>query len=481
MMIWRLSRWVWIAGVLSIPAVAEESPWELTSAASLALADGNTESEAWSLQVLATYFKDPYEASLGIDYFYSANDGVRSADRIQLHEQVSRSLAGPWYVSQYGSALQDQVAEIDHRVDASVLLGYRLLNTERARLSIEAGPGYAWEQKAGVSEDFATARLAQRFEYMFNEDVRMWQSFGWTPRLEDLSQGIIELDAGIEMRINAHFAMRTFLRHRIDQSPSTSSGKGDTALMVGLSYDHEGVKAPKPSQQVGRKTLLKVKSGGVASPDEGWDHTAAFGLTVNKGNADKMGTNVSWDSEYNSEERDFIGEIDYLFTDENDQTSADRLSSRAQYNRYLDGPAYLGAAAGFLRDDLADIAYRATPSLLAGYALIKNDTTKLALEAGPTLTVEETGGDRDQYASLRLAQRLKHRFNNRQVLRQSLVGMSEVGDAENYTLVAAISLDTELTGNWIWRVAGECQYENQPVIGRERRDLLLTSSVAVKF
>lgn len=481
----RLMGWAMVGSMMVTGIHAEEldddfTPWELTGAAGFALADGNSDSVAYSVQLLATYVHEKNEAFLGFDHFYAENNGVQSTDNIKLTGQYNRDLDDKWYLSSYNSALQDNVADIDYRIDSSAMFGYRAFRNDRMKLSFEGGPGYAWEKQGNASDDYMTLRLAQRFEYKFAEASKFWQSIAWTPRADDLGDSLIEFDAGIETRLTHKVAARTFLRHRIDSSPAAGSGEEDTSLMVGLSYDLGGIATPA-KKPAGRKTLMKVSSAAPISRAPGWESTAAFGFSLNKGNSDKLGLNTEWDTEYLSDEREFAYELDYNYSEDNGAASTDRLTSRVQYNRYVSERSYLGSAVGFLRDDLSEIDYRLTPGVLAGYSVIKEQATQLKFEGGPTMTFEETSDGSDEYASVMLAERFKHRLSDRHSLKQSIVSTTEIEDVENYTLVGSVALDTKLSDQLIWRIGTEYHYENEPAQGRQRDDLLVTSSIAIKF
>ena len=65
-----------------------------------------------------------------------------------------------------------------------------------------------------------------------------------------------------------------------------------------------------------------------------------------------------------------------------------------------------------LYDEIAGIDYHLTISPMIGYFVIKNATTFLAFEAGPSLICENLAGPRqnaDQYLTLRLADRFEHK------------------------------------------------------------------------
>ncbi len=452
-------------------------PWSLSATGSLSVADGNSESLAYSLQLLGEYEGELYDARLGLDHFFAENDTVESSNSTKFHEQLSRDLDEHWYLSHYGSVLTDAVADIDYRIDTSIMLGRHLLQEEKATLSLEFGPGYAWERKGKMSEQYMTARLSQRFEYLFSREVKLWQSLSWTPRVEDAADSVYELELGLENKLNSSLSLRTFIRHRVDTAPALAQGRSDTALLVGLHYSFSGEQdLPSPGSDVSNAVL-----GTGLATDDAWESTAALGLTFNRGNADKTGFKLNWASEYTGEERELSWEFAYHFAEDAGQTSTDRLHSRLQLNRELRDPLYLGMAAGFLRDDLADIGYRFTPSALLGRKLVEQERTRLDLEIGPMMSFEQTGNGYGQYPSLRLVERLRHRFSNKLRLRQSIEATSALDEPERYVLASKLALETKLNCHLSWRWELESRYENLPVNGRAHHDLLFTSGVALNF
>lgn len=456
-----------------------DNAWQLSTAGSMAVADGNSESLAWSIQLLAEYEGEIYDARIGFDHFYSSSNSVESSNSYKLHQQLSRDLNENWYVSQYASALTDAVADIDYRIDGSFLLGRHLLQSEKAQLSLEFGPGYAWEEKAGDDNDYMTARLGQRFEYQCNDDLRLWQSLTWTPQVEDFSNSVVEFELGLENRLNGRLSMRSFIRHRVDSDPASGSGSSDTALLMGLKY------AIGNGDEVNCTAGTDFRTGwlskAIGSGDSDWVTTVAMGLTYNRGNADKTGLQFDWESDLHTDDLEIGWELDHQIAEDGGRTTTDRTSSSFQINWIDEDPDYVGFALSFLRDDLADIQYRISPSLLVGRYLIKDERIQLSLELGPRYTVEQTGQGWDDYFSLLMAQRLEYKISERTSLDQSIEISTPFDEPDDYTLATKLALDTKLNDKLSWRWELVSRYESLPVIDRDHHDLLFTSGVALSF
>ena len=470
------------ACLLTIPLLlptlfAEESPWEFTGAAGLAYSDGNSESMAYSLQFLGSYLRDGEEAYVGMDYFYSEDDGLQSTDSLKIFGQYNHDLSERIYIGGFGSYFQDSVADIDYRIDTSVLLGYRAIKRDDMKLSFETGPGYSWEDKAGGTRDFATLRFAEKFEYRFNQTTRFWQSLGMTPALEDFSDYVLDFEMGIETRITSQWSLRTFLKHRIDSTPSAGRERSDTSILLGAAYELGGL--PEPEEEV-RRTLMPGEED-AGGDDKGWISIAALGYSLNTGNSDSTGLDLRWNTAFRSAQQEFFFDLHQVFRENNGATSEDQTVSRVQYNRFLNEKSYYGATLGYLRDGEADISYRVTPGAIVGHYLIKTDDTKLAVEGGPSYTFESVGGLDSSYISVVAAERFSHRFNKRFALSQAAEYTAEVGDFGNYSILVTAGLDTKISDRLLWRISGNYAFENQPAAARAHHDTSLTSSIAVKF
>ncbi|MBK1834742.1 DUF481 domain-containing protein [Roseibacillus ishigakijimensis] len=462
---------------IDLSGVVTGSPWEVTAAASVALAQGNAESLAYSLQGLATYEGPQWEGLLGADYFYAENEGVTSTDSLRLFGQGQRLLGERFYLGAAASYLQDELADLDYRVDAAGVLGYHFLKDDRTKLSFEFGPGYAWEQQGDERDDFVTLRFAQRFEHELSVRSKVWQSVVMTPRVEDFGDYFLTFEAGVESRLSEHWAWRASLRYLHDSTPEADKEEGDLALLFGLSYALGGL--PEAAEE-GRRTLKPVEEA-ATDPKMGWVSTAALGLSLAKGNSDSLQGNVAYHSAFRSERREFFFDGSYAYGQSDGDTSTDALAADARFNWLFNERLYLGTGVGYLRDDVAEVSYRLTPNVLLGYYLLKNETMTLALEGGPAYVFEEVDGVSDNYFALRAAERFTWNIGPRLDFKQSLVVDIDPSDADNTLTTLSAHLDADLSEKLAWRLAGTYVYDNQPGEGLKEEDLTLTSGIAYEF
>ncbi len=452
--------------------------WEVTGAANVALAQGNADSLAYSLQGLATYEGPVWEGLVGADYLYSENNDTVTTDSLRIFGQGQRLLTDRFYLGLAGSYLRDDLADLDYRFDAAAVLGYHVIKNDRTKLSLEFGPGYAWQSQGDIKDDFATIRFAERFEHKISSRSKLWQSAIYTPNIDDFSDYQLTLDAGIDTQISAHWAVRTSARYMYDSTPTGTNDKGDFALLFGLAYSLGGF--PDSTAPEGRATL-KADKKEEAADALGWTTTAALGVSVAKGNSDSLQVSLAYDTAYRSESDEFFFNAGYSYGENDGLTASDALYASIRYNRLLNQRSYFGVGTSFLRDDLAGVNYRFTPNALLGHYFIKNETMTLALEGGPAYVIEEVNGVSDSYFAVRVAERFTWNASSNVTFNQAAILDLDPKNTDNYLLTVSAYLDVDITENLAWRLSGAWNYDNEPAAGLEKEDLTLTSGIAIKF
>ncbi len=453
------------------------SPLEITGAANLGLAQGNADSLTYALQILGTYAEGNNEGYVGADLIYSENNGTATTNSFRLYGQWNRLLTDRLYAGGFGSYLTDNIADLNYRFDTGLTLGYHLIKNDQSTLSFEVGPGYSWEDQGGFSDNYLSLRFAQRFEHQLSANSKLWQSAIFTPEVDDFDNYLLVAEAGIDTLLSSQWSLRTSVRFQYDNTPAAGRGEDDLTLLTGLSYSLGGF--PDPADP-GRMTL-KPDAAGPEAIQTGWSTTGSIGLALAKGNSDSIAVSAALDSAYRQERNETFLSAAYTFSENNGNTSADSVRASIQHNQLLTGKFFAGANIGYLRDEIADVSYRLTPAITAGYYLIKNDSMTLSLEAGPGFTFEEIGGISDDFFSIYAAQKFTWELNDRMTLNQSIVGTFDPSNSNNYFLVANAFLDTDITSNLAWRLAASYVYDNTPATGFQEDDTTLTTGITVKF
>jgi putative salt-induced outer membrane protein YdiY len=229
-----------------------------------------------------------------------------------------------------------------------------------------------------------------------------------------------------------------------------------------------------------------------------WEASAAAGITLTRGNSDTFLGNLTLNAArkaprdevllgasatYGTTEKEtqvtFPSGVT-LKRDESETTTAN-AAAFGQYNHLFTEQFYGGVRLNLLHDAIADVKYRVTLSPLAGYYLIKNPRTRLAVEAGPSFIAEKVGNDSDQYVALRVAERLEHKLSDKAKVWQSIEVLPQIDDFQNYLVNAEIGVEAGLSEKLSLRAVLQDTYDNVPAEGRKKNDLKLITALVYRF
>jgi putative salt-induced outer membrane protein YdiY len=458
-------------------AVPPLSPWEVTAAAGLGLTRGNQDTLNASAQFLATYLEGANEALFGIDYAYGEDGSATTVNNVHGFAAYNRTLAGPLYAGGVADAWYDEIAALDYRISAMPTLGFYLIKNESTVLALEGGLGYIWENQDDLSDSYWAFRVGQRFSHTTASGLKLTQSVTWSPELDDTDNWFLTAQAGIAVPVSTHWAVGVTGRYTLDNTPAAGLEKDDLAVLATLTYSLKGF---APEAAAGRRTL-KAEKKAAALPEMGWSRMAGLSFALTRGNSETLNLIGDYTADYRSEAFEWLNAVGLAYGETGDATTLENVRAATQFNKTLTGNLYAGAGTGFRYDDIAAIDYQVTPAVVLGTYLIKNDTAKLSIEAGPGYVFEKVGDVKSDYFAVQAAQKLAWALADGVTLTQAVLWNAEAEDFGNYTLTATAALEVDMGANLSFRTAVSNIYDSTPATGLEENDLLLSAGVAVRF
>lgn len=216
---------------------------------------------------------------------------------------------------------------------------------------------------------------------------------------------------------------------------------------------------------------------------KGWETTAAAGLTITRGTRDTMLVTAGLNTSRKWEKDEAALGISGGYGEDDGTVNNEFLQSFGQYNRLFTERFYGGLRLDAAYDGIANLDYRVTLSPLAGYYLIKNAKTTLAVEVGPSAVLEKYAGqDSDIYFGIRFAERFEHKLTAATKIWESASYVPQVDRwAENYVITVEVGIDTAITKKWSLRVVLQDSYISEPAPGTENNELRLIAGTAYKF
>ena len=214
---------------------------------------------------------------------------------------------------------------------------------------------------------------------------------------------------------------------------------------------------------------------------DGWASEVAVGYHLSSGNSDIELLDLKAGSQRKTPKHETLLSAGYSYGESEDVKNVETGSASAQQNYLFSERTFAFLKAELSRDDIADIEYRLLAGPGLGYYLIKSDNTSLAVEGGASYLREKVGGETDDTADLRLAQRGEHKLSETAKIWESVEYLPEFEDFGAYLLNAEAGAEAALNSYFSLRVTVEDKYDSEPAPDREENDVAVKAALVFKI
>lgn len=216
-----------------------------------------------------------------------------------------------------------------------------------------------------------------------------------------------------------------------------------------------------------------------------WDKSLLFGLNYTDGNTKTTNINLGGRAsrDFENSAWNFQSDFNYGSAAENAneprRENKNNIRTLADYRRVLNDTWFAGAGTNIAHDEIADLKYRVIVSPSAGNYLIRNQETKLSLEAGPSYIWEKLGDTNDNFLAARIADRWEWKISETAKVFQAAEYLISVEDAGQYLVNAELGLETAINSYMSLVLSVKDYYINQPAEDHVPNDVLTLTALKV--
>ncbi|HTV40158.1 MAG TPA: DUF481 domain-containing protein [Candidatus Sulfotelmatobacter sp.] len=240
--------------------------------------------------------------------------------------------------------------------------------------------------------------------------------------------------------------------------------------------------AATPAQTPTSSTNLLKAVKASATPPVTWASTVTVGLTVTAGNVDSVLTTGKIASERKTHRNDLTLGADGAYGEVSGVQNVNSVHGCVQDNQtFIDDTWYGYGREDALHDAIANVEYRVTTSVGAGYYFIKNKNTTLSSEAGPSFMAEKLDDEIHDYPTARIAENLEHKIDDHAKVWENVEFLPPLNFPDAFLLNAQIGVETPLTKKLSLQTYLQDNYANVPAPGYKPNDLKLVSGLVMKF
>ena len=225
-----------LAGVaLALIAVAAQAAWKGNCEAGIVFARGNTDADTINLKLGMSKEIDLWKHSLEMAALRATTGGVKSADRYLVGWQSDYKINARTFAFGGLRYEKDQFSGFDYQATASTGIGYKFYDTDKMKLSGQAGGGYRRIKDDVSGETSGNAVFVAGFDYLnvLTATTNVVDKF----HLEAGSDNtLLSNFIGVEVKMSTSLALSVGLDARQNTKPPAGKKKLDTVTTANLVY-----------------------------------------------------------------------------------------------------------------------------------------------------------------------------------------------------------------------------------------------------
>ncbi len=222
------------------PAPKDPALWDKSLQGGFNYSEGN--SNVSSINVNSKLSRD-FEGEawrFELDYNYgSASDGPDTPREVtknnfRAYQDYHHTIDSTFFVGENLSFTWDQIADVKYRVILSPAVGAHIIKQDDETLNLEFGPAYVWEELGDDREDYAAARIANRWTWAISETASIFQGAEYVISFEDSANYLMNAEFGVESALTKTLDLIFSVRDFYINQPAAGRRPNDVQTIVGV-------------------------------------------------------------------------------------------------------------------------------------------------------------------------------------------------------------------------------------------------------
>jgi putative salt-induced outer membrane protein YdiY len=219
-----------------------------------------------------------------------------------------------------------------------------------------------------------------------------------------------------------------------------------------------------------------------ASPtNAAWTRTLSFGSSANEGNSETTRYRLGLLAEQGQAPNEWRIEAEGVYGETDDEKSTEYAQGSVDYRRLVTERRYylLRLQAGY--DAVADVDYRFIAGPGIGYYFVKNAAWRVSGETGPSYVWQKLGGEEEDYAVWRFAERIEWDCTENLQLWEFAEYLPRVDDTDQYLFNAEVGLRSLLYKRLSVRLSAGIRVNSEPAEDKRESDIHFATALDYVF
>ncbi len=211
-----------------------EGRWIITALLGGSYSRGNSEARSINTGLKLKREGEGDEFAAGFLGSYGERKGEISAETLAADAHYQRDLRSRWFAGLRGDFDHDAPAEVEWRIAVTPYAGWRLLETERSKLTIEGGPSFVTEQQGGRENMFSGAYAGVKGEHKLVARTRLFVELSWLGETVDWKSYLLTSEVGIDHALSDKLSLQLIGRNTYDSTPASGRERHDFQVVSAL-------------------------------------------------------------------------------------------------------------------------------------------------------------------------------------------------------------------------------------------------------
>ncbi len=227
--------------------------------------------------------------------------------------------------------------------------------------------------------------------------------------------------------------------------------------------------------------LINSPTDGYAEMSGEWERSVTLGFNQTRGNSDTLLHRFAARGEQIAEKHEWLIDLEWTYGESDKEKNNEFGRAGIEYKQMLNRRFYADAMLEFTYDAVKDLDYRVIVGPALGYFILRDETFRLSVEAGPSYVAQRQGGVSEDFIALRFAENFSYRINKQVRVWQGTEYIPRIDDFEQYLLNSEVGVESAISNVMSLGISLEHRYDNQPAEGAKRNDLFLVSTLKYTF
>jgi putative salt-induced outer membrane protein YdiY len=228
----------------SVKSINPQDQWTGSVVAGGLLTRGNSDTDAFNIAFSLTRRTDDDRFNINGQYLFGRQRNVDTGEKTTATDNWRVGAKYDHFISEkfYGfgsiNIEKDRIAALNIRAAPAVGVGYQWVERPDFNFNTEAGLAFLYEDfETGGSNESVTLRLAYHLDKEVRKGVTVFHNLAFYPSIEDVSDYLVQTDAGIRAELTEKMFTELKVELRYDSTPAPDASRSDLRYILGVGWN----------------------------------------------------------------------------------------------------------------------------------------------------------------------------------------------------------------------------------------------------